>query len=79
MLLLNIKPGIKVGHLLQTLLEEVLDDPDKNTKEYLENRLIELNKLSDDELEKLSLLARERKEKLEEKEIQEIRQKYWVK
>lgn len=40
---LNIKPGPKVGELLQKLFEEVDEDLSKNTKEYLLKRLKELN------------------------------------
>ncbi len=36
------KPGPKLGHTLNALLEEVLDDPLKNTPEYLEKTAREL-------------------------------------
>ncbi|MBW7944648.1 HD domain-containing protein [Patescibacteria group bacterium] len=39
---LNIKPGRLVGKLLQDLFEEVLDEPDKNNREYLLKRVSEL-------------------------------------
>lgn len=42
MKILNIKPGKKIGEILNTLFEEILDDPKKNTKEYLESRVKEL-------------------------------------
>lgn len=42
---LNIKPGPKVGELLQKLFEEIDEDLSKNTKEYLINRLHELTKV----------------------------------
>jgi putative nucleotidyltransferase with HDIG domain len=37
--LLAIKPSRKIGEVLNQLFEEVLDDPAKNTKEYLEMRV----------------------------------------
>jgi tRNA nucleotidyltransferase (CCA-adding enzyme) len=37
--LLGIKPGPKVGEILNQLFEEVLDDPTKNTKKYLLERI----------------------------------------
>lgn len=40
--ILNIKPSRKVGEILNTLFEEILDDSGKNTKEYLEKRVKEL-------------------------------------
>ena len=36
---LGIKPGKKIGQILQKLLEEVLEEPDKNKKEYLLERV----------------------------------------
>lgn len=36
---LKIKPGPKVGEILQKLFEEVLEDSSKNTREYLLNRI----------------------------------------
>lgn len=39
---LNIKPGRKIGELLQKLFEEVDEDLEKNTKEYLLKRIHEL-------------------------------------
>jgi tRNA nucleotidyltransferase (CCA-adding enzyme) len=40
---LNMKPGRKIGELLQKLFEEVDEDLDKNTKEYLLKRLPEID------------------------------------
>jgi len=42
MKLLNIKPGPKIGEILQKLFEEVDEDMEKNNKEYLEKRVKEL-------------------------------------
>lgn len=50
MRILNIKPGPKVGVLLGALLGEVLDDPQKNTEEYLHSRVKELDTFSASEL-----------------------------
>lgn len=59
------KPGKKLGYVLHTLLEEVLDNPGKNEKEYLETRVLELYKLDEQELE---LLAQAGKRKQAEEE-----------
>jgi tRNA nucleotidyltransferase/poly(A) polymerase len=40
--ILNITPSRKIGEILNTLFEEILDDSSKNTKEYLEKRVKEL-------------------------------------
>ena len=77
--LLNIKPGPKVGFVLNILLEEVLDDPKRNEKEYLFKRSLEINNLSDKELKKLSDNAKEFKEEFESGEEEEMKKKYWVK
>lgn len=42
---LGIPPSRKVGDILQILFEEVLDDPEKNTREYLLGRLDEIKAL----------------------------------
>jgi tRNA nucleotidyltransferase (CCA-adding enzyme) len=72
------KPGPRIGWLLHALLEEVLDDPLKNTSDYLEKQAIELAKLSDTELEALGKEGKEKKEEAEGEKIKEIRGKYFV-
>ena len=42
MKMLSIPPSRKVGEILNTLFEEIIDDSSKNTKEYLEKRVHEL-------------------------------------
>ncbi|MBP9702820.1 HDIG domain-containing protein [Candidatus Woesebacteria bacterium] len=42
MRILDIKPSRKIGEILNTLFEEILDDSSRNTKEYLEKRIVEL-------------------------------------
>lgn len=79
MKILGISPGPKVGHVLNALLEEVLDDPTKNTREYLEFKIQNLGKLSDEGLVKLREQAESRLELLEDQREQEIKRKYYVK
>ncbi|MBP6884880.1 MAG: CCA tRNA nucleotidyltransferase [Candidatus Pacebacteria bacterium] len=76
---LSIKPGPRMGWLLHALLEEVLDDPKKNSREYLDKRVGELEKLSDKELKALGEEAKKTKEELEEKEVAELHMKHGVK
>ena len=40
----GIRPGKQMGEILQELLLETLDDPEKNTKEYLVSRAMEIEK-----------------------------------
>ncbi len=71
-------PGPRIGQLLHALLEEVLEDPSKNTSENLENMAIKLSKIDPVDLKTLGEKGRELKEEVEEKNIKEIRNKYWV-
>ena len=77
--LLGIEPGPKVGYILAILLEEVLDDPKKNTEKYLEGQVRELGELSDEELEKKSKKAASVKEEFESGLEKEMKKKYYVK
>jgi len=52
------KPSRKLGFALQTLLEEVLEDPSKNTENYLEKRVLELYLLPEVELTTLAATGR---------------------
>ena len=72
-------PGPKIGYILHALLEEMLENPTLNTEEYLKKRSRELAKLDASELQKLGESGKETKEKEEEKKIEEIRKKHWVK
>lgn len=72
------KPGPRIGWLLHALLEEVLDDPARNTSEYLEARLEELKKLPDTELRAVGQGGKERKDEAEQADITEINKKYFV-
>ena len=59
------KPGKRLGYVLHALLEEALEDPSKNTEDYLENRCLELLKLPEAELIELAE-AGKRKQAAEE-------------
>ena len=67
-------PGPKIGLILNSLLAEVIDDPAKNKKEHLKQKIHELDKKSPEELKK----ALERIEKAVEKEEKERMKKYYV-
>jgi len=71
-------PGPKIGFILHALLEEVLENPTLNTKEYLENKTVELFKLSVEELKKIGDSGKKKKEEEEEKLVEEIRKKHFV-
>ena len=71
---LSIEPGPKVGLILNSLLAEVVDDPSKNTKDYLKQKIHELDKKSPEELKK-SLKKIE--EAIDEEEKERMK-KYYV-
>ncbi len=75
---LKIRPGPRMGWILHALLEEVLEDPKKNTVEYLSKRVADLHKLSDKELRDLGEKAKETKDELEEEEVAKLHQKHGV-
>ena len=75
---LNIKAGPRMGSILSALLEEILDDPKKNTKEHLGELVASLDMLGDEELKTLGERGREKKEQLEEEEINKLHKKHGV-
>ncbi len=74
----HVEPGPRVGWTLNALLEEVLDDPKRNTEKYLNERVGELLKMNDGELKALGDSGKERQEKEEEAEVQKIMAKHGV-
>lgn len=75
MKLLSLEPSKKIGLLLEGLLQEVLDDPKKNTKKHLTTRVKALNKLTCKALEKKAHKIYE----LKQEKDAEIKAKYWIK
>lgn len=71
-------PGPRIGWILHALLEEVLDDPARNTKEYLEQKIVELAKLPDKDLRAKGEEGKEKKDVAEEAEVKKLRQKHFV-
>ena len=70
--------GPRVGWILHALLEEVLDEPKKNTPDYLASRAKELMRLSNEELKKLGEQGKGRKAEEEEAAVNELRKKHHV-
>lgn len=75
----HVTAGPRIGYTLHALLDEVLDDPKKNTEEYLENRAKELIVLPEEELKELGEKGKKTKERVDEREVEKIRSKHWVK
>ena len=78
MRLLKIRPCIKIGQILDVLLGYVLEDPQKNKKQFLEKEIKKLGQLSDKELESKTREAKKQRETLEMKKDKMTKQKYWV-
>lgn len=71
-------PGPRIGWILHALLEEVLENPDKNTEEYLGERSNQLRAMTDEELMKRGKEGRDRKEEEDQAEVQKLREKHHV-
>jgi len=75
---LGIKSGPRMGWILNALLEEVLDAPEKNTIEHLSELVKSLDLLPDGALKAIGDRGKEKKEELEEKEIEKLHTKHGV-
>ncbi|MCF7844053.1 CCA tRNA nucleotidyltransferase [Candidatus Gracilibacteria bacterium] len=71
--------GPKIGYVLHALFDEVLDNPEKNTEEYLDKRAKELIKLSDIELKLMGKAGKVEMEEKNKEQIKEIRKQFNVK
>ena len=76
--ILDIKPGPRIGQILDILLGLVLLDPKNNKKELLAKEAEALGKLSEAELQKRAGDAKKEREKTETKRDEMTKQKYWV-
>ena len=78
MKILSIKPGPKIGWILDILFDYVLIDPKKNKKDFLEKEIKKLGKLSDKKLNSLAQDARKERGQIEMKQDKMTKKKYWV-
>ena len=76
--ILKIQPGQKVGWILGILLDEVLEDPQKNTETYLEKKTKELGPLPDSDLLKMFAKSKETKLEFEQEQEQVIKDKHYI-
>lgn len=75
---LKIQPSPRLGQIISALLEEVLDEPDKNNRELLLERAKELNSMSDGELQEMAQKSKEKQAILEAEAEEEMKQKHHV-
>lgn len=76
--ILKIKPGPKIGSILNILLADVLDNPKLNKKEILIEKSKEIGGFTDLKLKKLSDEAKLRVGKVETKMDKMTKDKYWL-
>lgn len=74
----KLSPSPKIGMILNALMEEVLENPKLNTEKYLTEKSLELNKVSEENLQNLAESGKKKKEQEEQKELEEIRKKHQV-
>lgn len=73
---MSFTPGRRMGWILHALLEEVLEDPTKNTIEYLSARVKQLDTFSDEELREKGEAGKEKKEEANDQEIEALHRKH---
>jgi hypothetical protein len=76
--ILGIRPGPKVGRILDVLLAQILNDPALNERNYLEAEIRRLGSLGEEELSKISEAAEKQKDAVEIKRDRMTKKKYWV-
>ena len=76
---LHVKPSPRMGWMLHALLEEVLEDPTRNTVEYLTERVKDFGELDDKTLKALGDKAKTTKDELEQEELEILRKSRGVK
>ncbi len=72
------KPSKKLGDTLNALLEEVLDEPEKNTAEYLEKRALEIMNMTETERSTLGEQGRMKQKEEEATAVAELHKKHNV-
>lgn len=72
-------PGKQLGNVLFALFDEVLEDPSKNTEEYLVSRATQLKDLPEKDLHELSEKGKSALKQENDEQVSEIRKKYDVK
>lgn len=76
---LKMEPGPRIGHILNILLDEVLDEPKNNNKKYLLGGAKKLNEEPMEKLEKMHKIAQTKTQEAAEESFLSIKKKYYVK
>lgn len=75
---LDLKPGRIIGDILHALMNDVLDDPDKNTYEYLMQRAQQLKDMDQISREQIANSGKDAIKDKESSEIEAIRKRHHV-
>ena len=76
---LKMKPGRKIGNILNALMAITLDNPDNNNYEFLIKKTKEYMKLADNELIEMAKKGKELIDVEEAKELKKIHRKHKIK
>jgi len=76
--LLKIKPSPKVGQVLSILLDQAINNPEKNKAVYLKKEIKKIGKFSSKELDTQARKARKAMDEIREKKDAMTKKKYWV-
>ncbi len=71
-------PGPKIGFILHALFQEVIENPEKNTEEYLDARALHMKSLPIEELKKLADAGKEEMAEKNEEMVKEIKKQFRV-
>lgn len=74
----HVEPGPRIGWILNALLEEVLDDPDRNELKNLDIRTSQLIEMPDSQLSQLGESGKKKREEKEDAELHRIMEKHHV-
>ena len=72
-------PGPKIGFILNALFQEVLEDPEKNTAQYLEQRALHMKSLPISDLKALADKGKELAAEKNDEQLVEIKKQFHVK
>ena len=78
MRLLNVQSGPKVGQVLDILLGYVLNDPEKNKRDFLEKEIEKIGKMPEKKLKESAEKARQERMEIISKRDKMTKKKYWV-
>ncbi len=77
--IMDVSPGPVIGDVLNIILLEVINDPEKNKKEFLENKVREIKEWKEEDIRKLGKESKQEINNVEIKRDNITKKKHWVK